>query len=120
VQQILEQHPAAKIQVFAVWEPMLTTDWQSPTSGVLARLKDARARQYWDPRHLVALRLAADARDPQARQACCVRNKILWDLAALYPPGVEWKEALPPAVFFDGPVVKRKSELETALTLIPR
>jgi hypothetical protein len=118
VQQILERHPAAKIEVFAVWEPMLTTDWQSPTSGVLARLKDVRARQYWDPRHLVAQRLAADARDPQPKQACCLRGKFLWDLAALYPPGVEWRDALPPAVFFNGPVVKRKAELETALNLV--
>ena len=75
---------------------MLTTDWQSPTSGVLARLNDARARQYWDPHHLVAQRLAADARDPQPRQACCLRDNFLWDLAALYPPGVEWKDAMPP------------------------
>jgi hypothetical protein len=99
---------------------MLATDWQSPTSGVLARLKDTRARQYWDPRHQVALRLAADARAPQPKQACCLRNNILWDLAALYPPGGEWTDALPPAVFFNGPVVKRKSELETALELPPR
>ena len=115
MQQILERHPASKIQVFAVWEPMLTTDWQSPTSGVLARLNDARARQYWDPHHLVAQRLAADARDPQPKQACCLRDNFLWDLAALYPPGVKWKDAPPPAVFFNGPVVKRKAELETAL-----
>ena len=120
MQQILEQHPAARIQVFAVWEPMLATDWQSPTGGVLARLKDARARQYWDPRHLLALRLAADARDPQPKQACCVRDNILWDLAALYPPGAEWKDVMPPAVFFNGPVVKRQAELESALNLIPR
>ena len=106
-----------KVQVFAVWEPILATDWQSPTSGLLARIKDARARQYWDPRHLVAQRLAADARDPQPKQACCLRNNFLWDLAALYPPGAEWKDALPPAVFFNGPVVKRKAELETALSL---
>jgi hypothetical protein len=118
VQQILEQHPGAKIEVFAVWEPMLATDWQSPVGGVLARLKDSRARQYWDPRHLLAQRLAADARDPQPKQACCVRDNILWDLAALYPPGAEWKDALPPAVFFNGPVVKRQPELETALNLL--
>jgi hypothetical protein len=118
VQQILEQHPAARIEVFAVWEPMLPTDWQSPTSGVLARLKDVRVRQYWDPGHLLAKRLAADARDPQPKQACCLRNNILWDLAALYPPGVEWKDALPAATFFNGPVVKRKTELETALNLL--
>jgi hypothetical protein len=97
---------------------MLVTDWLSPASGVLARLKDSRARQYWDPRHLLAQRLAADARAPQPKQACCLRNHILWDLAALYPPGVEWKDALPPATFFDGPVAERKPELETALNLL--
>jgi hypothetical protein len=97
---------------------MLPTDWQSPTRAVLARLQDARARQYWDPRHLLALRLAADARDPQPKQACCLRDNILWDLAALYPPGVEWKDALPPATFFNGPIVKTKSNLETALNLL--
>ena len=106
------------MQVFAVWEPMLPTDWQSPNSGVLARLKDVRARQYWDPRHLLAQRLAADAHPPQPKQACCLRNNILWDLAALYPPGVEWKDALPPATFFNGPVVKQKPALETALNLL--
>jgi hypothetical protein len=116
VQQILEQHPAALIEVFAVWEPILPTDLQSPTSIVLARLKDARARQYWDPEHLLALRLATDARDPQPKQACCLRNNILWDLAALYPAGVEWKDALPAAVFFNGPIVKRQPDLEIALT----
>jgi hypothetical protein len=97
---------------------MLSTDWQSPTHGVLARLKDPRARQYWDPRHLLALRLAADAHDPQPKQACCLRNNILWDLAALYPPGVEWKDALPSATFFNGPIVKRRSDLETALAKV--
>jgi hypothetical protein len=99
---------------------MLPTDWQSPTSGVLARLKDSRARQYWDPRHLLAFRLAADAHDPQPKQNCCLRDNILWDLAALYPAGAEWKDSLPPATFFNGPVVKQKHALESALNLTPR
>ena len=97
---------------------MLATDWFGPATLVLARLKDSRARQYWDPRHLLAQRLAADARDAQPKQDCCLRDNILWDLAALYPPGVDWKDALPPAVFFNGPVVKRKPELENALNLL--
>ena len=99
-----------------MWEPILATDWQAPGTLVLARLKDAHAQQYWDSGHLLAMRLAADARDPQPRQECCLRRTILWDLAALYPPGVEWKDALPPAVFFDGPIVRRRSALDAALT----
>ena len=99
---------------------MLPTDWQSPNSGVLARLKDTRARQYWDPRHLLAKRLAADAREPQPKQACCLRDNTLWDLAVLYPPGVEWKDALPPATFFDGPIVKQQPKLDAAIGLLTR
>ncbi len=89
---------------------------------MLSRLKDMRARQYWDPQHLMARRLAANARDPQPKQACCVRDNILWDLAALYPAGAQWKDALPSAIFFNGPIVKRGPELETALKplLLPR
>jgi hypothetical protein len=45
-------------------------------------------------------------------------DNILWDLAALYPPGVEWKVALPPATFFNGPIVKRQPDLEAALARV--
>ena len=74
-------------------------------SPVLARLSDPRAQQFWDKRHALAQRLAADARDPQPKPDCCDRNGFLWDLAAVYPPGALWAETLPPAIFFDGPVV---------------
>jgi hypothetical protein len=33
----------------------------------------------------------------------------------LYPPGAEWKDALPAATFFNGPIVKQKPNLEAAL-----
>jgi hypothetical protein len=61
------------------------------------------------------LRLAAGARPPQPKQDCCTRDNFLWDLAALYPPGAEWKDALPTATFFNGPVVKQKQNLESVL-----
>ena len=91
------------------------TDWASPTSGVLARLKDSRARQYWDKDHLLAKRMAADARDPQPKPECCDNDGILWDLAALYPAGAQWTDALPPAIFFNGSVVDQREALEKAL-----
>jgi hypothetical protein len=106
------------LKVFAVWEPILATDWQSPGAAVLSRLKDTRVEQSWDPQHLFAIRLAANAKEPQPKQACCVRDNVLWDLAALYPAGVHWTDAIPPAVFFNGPVVNRKSELESSLNTL--
>jgi len=94
---------------------MLPTDLGAPTSLVLERLKDTRARQFWDPRHTLAKRLAADARPPQPKQHCCDQDDVLWDLAAIYPPGEVWAGQIPPATFFDGPVVKVKAGLEAAL-----
>ena len=85
-------------------------------SPVLARLSDARAQQFWDKRHELAQRLAADARDPQPKPDCCVRDGFLWDMAAVYPAGAVWAETLPPAIFFDGPVAEVRPQLELALS----
>ena len=45
---------------------------------------------------------------------------MLWDLAAVYPPGADWDGPLPTAVFFNGPVVKVKAELEAAILHVDR
>ena len=77
-------------------------------------IPDRRARQYWDPEHLMAKKLAADRRPPQPDEECCDRSGILWDLVAVYPRGVTWNDRLPVAVLFNGPVIDVKSELESA------
>jgi hypothetical protein len=84
---------------------MLPTDWLAPSTSVLRRLSDIRARQYWDKEHVLAHRMAQDARPPQPTQSCCTRSKTLWDLAAVYPAGAKWSDRMPAATFFDGPVV---------------
>jgi len=100
-----------------VWEPILVTDWSRPGAVVVGRIPDVRAHHYWDPSHQVARKLAADARDPQPRQECCVRDGKLWDLAAVYAPGAQWNGQLPPAVFFNGAVARVKSDLEKAVAV---
>lgn len=101
--------------MFAVWEPILITDWRQPGTGVLGRLADARVRQFWDTGHLVAKQLERDAREPQPKPGCCTRDGVLWDLAAVYPPGALWTDAMPPAVVFDGTVVDREADIEAAV-----
>ena len=108
------------IRVFAVWQPMLQTDWSAPAGSVLERLSDRRVQQYWDPHHVLAIRMRKDAGPPQPVQECCVRSGILWDLAAVYLPGSIWSDRMPPAVVFNGPVVDVMAEIETALTAVPR
>lgn len=94
---------------------MIVTDWMAPGRSVLSRMPDPRVRQYWDPDHLVAKRMAADAQAPQPTPECWVRNGILWDLAAVYPPGPRWVGRMPPALVFSGPVVDETDAIETAL-----
>jgi hypothetical protein len=103
------------MKVFVVWEPILVTDWMRPGARVVSRLMDSRVAQFWDPQHRVAKRLAQDARDPQPEPECCTRKGILWDLAAVYPPGALWTDSIPPAVLFDGPVVDREAQIEAAV-----
>ncbi len=54
VEAVLRRHPRTEVRVFAVWEPMLPTDWSSPNTHVLARLSDPRVIQVWDKKHLIA------------------------------------------------------------------
>jgi hypothetical protein len=98
-----------------VWEPILPTDVSAPTTSALARLSDARVRQFWDDKHAIAQRMKADARGPQPVQDCCVRGGILWDLAAVYPPGARWKNRLPPALVFNGPIVDVTDAIASAI-----
>ena len=115
--EILRSHPQTPVRVYAVWEPILLTDWRRPVSGALARLADARVQQFWDPEHVLAKRMARDAHAPQPDQQCCERDGILWDLAAAYRPGAVWNAALPPAVVFNGPIVRRTEDIAAALEL---
>lgn len=104
---MLKQNQNPRIRVFAVWEPILPTDYSSPGTAVLARLSDARVAQYWDKNHLVAEQLGrkieSDASQPHPN--CCTRKGIHWDEVGVYSKDAHWDEQLPRAVFLNGPVV---------------
>lgn len=112
---MLGQKPSAAVRVYTVWEPILLTDQAPPLSFVLARMPDSRVQQYWDPDHVVAARMKKDARPPQPVQDCCEQNDHLWDLAAVYPPGVTWTDRLPTATIFNGVVLDIVDQLAAAI-----
>jgi hypothetical protein len=90
-----------------VWEPILLTDYSSPSTGVLARLSDPRVTHYWDKNHLfaeqLARRLKSDPEHPLPR--CCDEGGIDWDEVVVYRQDARWDDQLPRAVYLDGPVV---------------
>jgi hypothetical protein len=108
--------------VFAVWEPILPTDYSSPGSGVLARISDPRVWQYWDKDHLFAEQLGrkikTDADQPHPK--CCTRNGIQWDEVVVYDVDAGWNTDLPRAVYLDGPVVKSLQFFDVVSQLLSR
>jgi len=83
---------------------------------VLKRLSDRRVTQFWDEGHVLATRMAQDARSPQPKQECCVSRNHLWDLVAVYGAGAKWEAQMPTAVVFNGPVVYVGDQIREALT----
>ena len=106
--------------MLVVWEPILATDWNSPSANTLARISDQRVRQFWDSRHVVAnaLNKIAKKKSPQPGPSCCVRKGFYWDDAILYAPHAHWKDE-PTSVFWNGPVVRIAPALEKALNEQP-
>lgn len=108
------------MRVLVVWEPILPTDWKAPSRSTLARIPDRRARQFWDPQHLVAAEIAriAEQKTVQPEPDCCVEKGFHWDEAALYGPHVRWGDG-PTPVYWNGPVYRIASALENALNEQP-
>ncbi len=73
-----------------VWEPMLPTDWYRPTRPTLKRISDSRTVQFWDKSHLIAAQLKQQLQQFHGNDpSCCEDGGHLWDMAAVYPPGVQ-------------------------------
>lgn len=108
------------MRVFVVWEPILPTDWRSPGRGALARIPDRRARQFWNPNHLIAEQLARMAKQKPGKQEpdCCTKNGFHWDEAILYAPHSHWGDG-PTPEFWNGPVYRVTTSLDKALSEEP-
>ena len=75
--------------MLVVWEPILATDWRQASGSTLGRIADGRARQFWDPKHVVSAELKdrATQTPPQPKPNCCIQNGFCWDEAILYLAG---------------------------------
>ena len=92
------------MRAFVVWEPVLPTDWTSPSSLVLSLVSDLRASQYWDKRRLISHSMGEhDLRS------------VVWDHIGVYAPGAMWQNRPPPAAYEGGPVVNAADAARAAL-----
>jgi len=116
VADVLRANPNAKVQVLVVWEPVLSTDWGTPSDAVTGNVPDARAIHFWDPqRRLSAAYGDAPKLDLLAgiRKISFKMKDVVWDTALVYPPRAKWGV---PAELLIAPVVKYRDDLSEAIT----
>ena len=107
--------------MFVVWEPILLTDLQPPSSRELARVADPRAAQFWDKDRLVSRAISsAIVRNERNNmlvrgQSYRMKGETLWDTVAVYKTNLQWGESGPLPAYSGGPVVDVASELRKAL-----
>jgi hypothetical protein len=92
------------VRVFVIWEPVLPTDWSSPSTAALRRVSDTRATQFWDKGRLVSHSMGEHD-----------HHSVVWDYIAVYPPGAVWEDGPPEAVYHGGPVVQVSGPARAAL-----
>jgi hypothetical protein len=120
VADVLRGNPDAPVRVFVVWEPVLATDWGTPSPTLTANVADPRASHFWDPDHRLS---AAYGDAPRLDTLADVRKvgfrmkDVVWDTALIYPPGVKWGS---PARLLVAPVVKYRDDLAEALAQLAR
>jgi hypothetical protein len=92
------------VRVFVIWEPVLPTDWSSPSTAALRRVSDARATQFWDKGRLISRSMGEHD-----------RRSVVWDYIAVYRPGEVWEDRPPEALYHGGPVVRVTEPARAAL-----
>src|SRR5215475_13047000 len=100
----MQEFTGKPVRVFVIWEPVLPTDWTSPSTATLRRISDARAAQFWDKGRLISHSMGEHD-----------RQSIVWDYVAVYPATVMWEDHPPRALYSGGPVVRVTDEARAAL-----
>ena len=103
------------MRALVVWEPVLPTDWGSPSPTLTSVIHDARAVQFWDhDRKLSALLGGREKLETLARveQVGFGMRDVIWDAALVYPPDTPWGS---PADLLVAPVVTFRNDLAQAV-----
>lgn len=98
-----------------IWEPVLTTDWGTPSPSLTGYLADRRVRHYWDRNRELSAAYGGVSKIPslaKVRHIGFRMKDVIWDAALVYAPGVRWGE---PAQLLAAPVVRYPKELTSSL-----
>ena len=118
LQDMLDGLEGKGLRLLVVWEPVIFTDLAPPTTGVLARIADARAVQYWDRSRLLSSFLVKSSPPgpPDGTHEALEEDSIVWDHVMIFPPGARWSEGLPTPDYAGGPVIAVIDEVRRRLS----
>lgn len=107
---MLHDFAGKKVPAFVVWEPVLSSDWGSPSAETLGRIRDPGALQFWDKDRLISHSMGEHD-----------RKSAVWDQIMVYGAGTTWESSQPPEPVYQGrPVVKVMAEARAALARVVR
>ncbi len=95
------------VRTFVIWEPVLFTDWSSPSTTTLGRISNTRAAQFWDKDRLISHSMGEHD-----------RGSVVWDYVGVYAPGSLWAAGPPKALYGGGPVIRVLDETRAALVQV--
>jgi hypothetical protein len=96
---------------------MIVTDWSPPSTATLARVRDARAAQFWDREHALSKSLGGPEHAPKGNRADKIQfemGRYIWDFVAMYPPGSETPS------FTGAPIVSVVSDVHEEMARLAR
>ena len=103
------------MRAFIVWEPVLPTDWATPSTSTLSRVRDARALQFWDRKRALSNVLGGPAHFARSAPVNRIEfhmRDVIWDFVAIYPPGSDRPS------FTGAPVVQVIDDVRNELTRV--
>ena len=104
MERMLNEFAGKPVRAFVIWEPVLLTDFNRPSTAAMARVPDPRAAQFWDAGRLISHQWGEHG-----------RKSIVWDDVSVYAPGVLWQDTPPQPLFRGKTVVGVEEQARAAL-----
>ena len=107
IQKAFADSASTPLRVLVLWMHITHSDRQPPNSLVLARVSDPRTIQWWDPHRLLSKVMQ---RDYPADTLIAMQDTtgtpppVIWNLVAMWRPGVTWTDHLPLPDFSGHPI----------------
>ncbi|MDR3698596.1 MAG: hypothetical protein P4L56_03110 [Candidatus Sulfopaludibacter sp.] len=112
---VLRENRRRDLRVFVIWEPVLETDWGTPSPALTGDVADPRVMHFWDRDRRLSAWFGGARKLPALAAVEKVgfrMTDVIWDTALLYPPAARWGDA---ATVLLAPVVKYRADLALAL-----